>query len=278
MFLSSHLFDYLMENSPNDLTTYHTSCIFNLGGDFMRKIISKTNLYVATRDAILDAIKEGEIAQNDRLPSEETLSEMFSVSRTTIRNALQSLQNDGLINKRHGTEATVNRVCLGLNIRIDEAKGFSDLIAASGHKPGVIYNKLEKEIVDPKIARKLSLKKGSECLVLTELLSGDDDPVVFLREYYPFSTLNRIPELSRLPSDIYKLSDSYFNKSISYTIREISAVKNSESLLKAMQLNSGVGFIKMEETHYSDDDKVIAYNETFLRDSIMKLQVVCRRP
>lgn len=244
----------------------------------MKKVIIKSNLYVATRNAILDAIKEGELAQNNRLPSEETLSEIFSVSRTTIRNALQSLENDGLINKRHGTEATVNRVCIGLNIRIDEAKGFSDLIAASGHTPGVIYNKLEKEVIDSKIARKLQLKKDSECLVLTELLSGDGDPVVYLREYYPYSTLNQIPEISLIPSDIYKLSDSYFNKAISYTIREISAVKDPEFLLKAMQLKSGVGFIKMEETHYSDDDNVIAYNETFLRDSIMKLQVVCRRP
>lgn len=243
----------------------------------MKKVLHRPSLYMTARNAILDAIEEGEIAQNDRLPSEEALAEMFSVSRATIRNALQSMENDGLINKRHGSEATVNRVCLGLNMRIDEAKGFSDLIAASGHTPGEIYKTLERKAFDSKVAKKLQLKKDSEGIVLTKLLSGDGNPVVFLREYYPDTTLHKVPDLEDFPPDIYELSDLYFAKAISYTVREISAVRESESLLKAMKLKSGTGFIKMEEIHYSDDNNPIAYNETYIRDSIMKLQVVCRR-
>lgn len=243
----------------------------------MKKILQKSNLYIDVRNAILEAVEEGEIAQNDRLPSEDALAKMYSVSRATVRNALQSMENDGLITKRHGSETVVNRVCLGLRMRIDEAKGFSDLIAASGHTPGLIYKTLEKEIIIPKIAKKLNLSNDSEVLVLTKLLSGDGNPVVYLREYYPQSALHKVPDLNDIPSDIYLLSDLYFVKAISYTIREISAVKESKELLNAMKLKSGTGFIRMEELHYSDDNIPIAYNETFIRDSIMKLQVVCRR-
>lgn len=243
----------------------------------MKRVLQKSYLYVTVRNAIVDAILEGEIAQNDRLPSEDALAEMFSVSRATIRNALQSMENDGLITKHHGSETVVNHVCLGLNMRIDEAKGFSDLIAASGHTPGLIYRTFEKKVIDSRVSKKLHVEKNSEGYVLTKLLSGDGNPVVYIREFYPESLLNKIPEQDNIPSDIYKLSDLYFKEAISYTVREISAVRESADLLKAMQLKSGTGFIRMEEIHYSSGNRPIAYNETFIRDSIMKLQVVCRR-
>lgn len=243
----------------------------------MKKVSQARYLYINVRNAILDAIQEGEIGQNDRLPGEEALAEMFSVSRATIRNALQSMENDGLITKRHGSETIINRVCLGLNMRIDEAKGFSDLIAASGHTPRVVYKTLEKVVMESNVTKKLHLEKNSEGYMLTELLSGNGNPVVYLREFYPNSTLHRIPDLNNIPTDIYKLSDLYFKEAISYTIREISTVRENEDLLKAMRLKSGTGFIRMEEVHYSSENKPIAYNETYIHDSIMKLQVVCRR-
>jgi DNA-binding FadR family transcriptional regulator len=54
-------------------------------------------------DQLRDAIKSGTLRSGDRLPSEITLASTFSVSRSTVREALRTLVSDGLIEKFSGS-------------------------------------------------------------------------------------------------------------------------------------------------------------------------------
>ena len=66
--------------------------------------IENVPLTEQARSAILEAIVDKRF--DERLPSEEALAEMLSVSRTTIRTALQSLEQEGIITRKRaiGTE------------------------------------------------------------------------------------------------------------------------------------------------------------------------------
>ena len=48
---------------------------------------------------LADGIATGRYAIGEPLPTEEQLTQMFSVSRITVRRAMTSLQNDGLIER-----------------------------------------------------------------------------------------------------------------------------------------------------------------------------------
>ncbi|UCD79184.1 MAG: FadR family transcriptional regulator [Desulfobacterales bacterium] len=61
------------------------------------KQIKKTRLYEEIAEQIKDAILDGHLKPNDRLPSERDLCEMFGVGRPTVREALRVLDNMGLI-------------------------------------------------------------------------------------------------------------------------------------------------------------------------------------
>lgn len=52
-------------------------------------------------------IEDGEYAIGEKLPSERELSEQFGVGRSSMREALRSLQTDGLIRVEHGVGAFV---------------------------------------------------------------------------------------------------------------------------------------------------------------------------
>ncbi len=53
------------------------------------------------------AIGRGDYAVGDRLPSERELSEMFGVSRVSVREAIRSLEAVGLVEVRHGAGTMV---------------------------------------------------------------------------------------------------------------------------------------------------------------------------
>ena len=59
---------------------------------------------------ILMQLSTGQYNVGDRLPTEKDLATMYNVSRPVVREALQHLQNDGLINARRGSGTFVLRL------------------------------------------------------------------------------------------------------------------------------------------------------------------------
>ena len=59
---------------------------------------------------ILLQLSTGQYRVGDRLPTEKELSASFDVSRPVVREALQHLQNDGLIDARRGSGTFVRRL------------------------------------------------------------------------------------------------------------------------------------------------------------------------
>ena len=54
------------------------------------------------REQLEQALARGEYQPGDRMPSERELSEMFGVSRVSIREAIRSLEARGLVEVKHG--------------------------------------------------------------------------------------------------------------------------------------------------------------------------------
>ena len=70
-----------------------------------------TDLSAQIASKIRDLIVEGRLIVNERLPSEAELSEQFSVSRSTVREALKRLAAQSLIRTQRGAGgAFVNKL------------------------------------------------------------------------------------------------------------------------------------------------------------------------
>ncbi|WP_327740176.1 GntR family transcriptional regulator [Streptomyces nojiriensis] len=65
--------------------------------------------YEKIADELREAIRAGQLAPGDRLPAETALAELHKKSVPTIREALRLLQDEGLIEKKHGRGNFVRR-------------------------------------------------------------------------------------------------------------------------------------------------------------------------
>jgi len=63
---------------------------------------SSVPLYVQLETALRESIRRGTWAANEPLPSDRELAEQWRVSRCTVRQALDNLVRDGLIERRQG--------------------------------------------------------------------------------------------------------------------------------------------------------------------------------
>lgn len=236
--------------------------------------VNNAPLYLRVKDVLLEAIRSGEIVVDGRLLSEETLTKQFNVSRATIRSALQLLEKDGIISKRHGSGTIVNTEGLQVKIRIDEFKGFFELIRESGHTPSIGEKKLLEVQLEKKICDVLDLDNGSKGLLLQRLFWGDGKPLIYAKEYIPFSILRERPTIEEVPESIFELADSYCTDPVSYSITEISSTIADKKLKQLMELPGNETLIRLEEIHYSRVNQPLMYSDILVRDSIIRFHAV----
>lgn len=82
--------------------------------------VVRTNLSAQIADLLKDIIINERMKENEKIPSEQTLTERFGVSRNVIREALKVLQARGLVELRNG---------LGCYVKKPEASNLSDIIS-----------------------------------------------------------------------------------------------------------------------------------------------------
>jgi len=58
--------------------------------------------YYVLMESLKQDITSGKIKPGDKIPSENRLSDVFQVSRHTVRKALSILENEGLLEASHG--------------------------------------------------------------------------------------------------------------------------------------------------------------------------------
>ena len=84
--------------------------------------IIKRKLSDEVLERLVELIRSGEFAHGDTFPSERELMKQFGVGRPAVREAMQSLQNAGLISVNQGHRPKVTQpTALGMISQIDIA-------------------------------------------------------------------------------------------------------------------------------------------------------------
>jgi len=71
--------------------------------------IKVTKIYEQVIQQIKDMIADGTLKSGDKLPTERKLAEKFNVSRSSIREALRSLENIGIVESKQGEGNFIGR-------------------------------------------------------------------------------------------------------------------------------------------------------------------------
>ncbi len=127
-------------------------------------LIKRTNLSDIVIQKIKVAIGKGELKPGDRIPSHDELCERWGISRTTIREALNKLESEGILTKYQGRGTYINEITAD---RMLSVTGLSSLLDRSG----VIQLLEARELVEPLIVELSAQRKtDAELEALGELL------------------------------------------------------------------------------------------------------------
>ncbi len=140
-------------------------------------------LHYQIADYLLVMLQKGDLKQQEKLPTEEMLTKIFSVSRTTIRMALNHLLNKGLIYRKQGKGTFWTDSSNMLNQ--EKLSGINRQIFAISERTRVKVISKSTVKVAGDITRFLNVKEGSEVVAFKRLRLIHNEPMSYTINYLP---------------------------------------------------------------------------------------------
>lgn len=145
-----------------------------------------TPLYQQVLEDIKAKIAAGHYLPGMRIPSEAELSGLYSVSRVTIRRAIEELVGEGYLTKRQGKGTYVNQRKMTRKIRQSSAiQSFTEVCAEMGMTAGA--HVLECSVVPPTPEEQLLFGEDCKRLVyLSRVRTADGIPIMEEHNLLPY--------------------------------------------------------------------------------------------
>ncbi|MFH1524773.1 MAG: GntR family transcriptional regulator [Chloroflexota bacterium] len=221
--------------------------------------------YYQLANILRESISNGKFEAHQPIPSERQLENLYSVSRTTIRQAIALLIRQGFLYREHGRGTFVSPQKLQKGI--SELTSFTEDMKQRGIVPG--QKILEIGYVRPSAQVRAHLElpvTSGEVLCIERLRLGDEVPMGLQTSYYVLPEGQTIAreELEEYGS-IYKMLQEKFHlipTEADETLEVTLATPREAALL---QISPGSPLLLSERTMYSQFRRVIEFVKILYR-------------
>ena len=213
--------------------------------------------------ALEQDLASGKFALGATLPSEPELTQQFGVSRHTVRAALRTLQERGLIAPQQG---------LGSVVRATSAthrytQGFAsaeDLLQYVAGTRVVRVEKNELAVVGEELAAWLGCKAGERWwhVVVLRHRRDEDKPATLADVYLPYAYGALLTELTEHDRPIFRSIEERFGESITEIRQEIGAAMPTAEQAQALQIAPGEPVLVIVRRYYGRQGQVLETTRT----------------
>lgn len=235
--------------------------------DASKPVPFHTQVYEALESLINRSLHVG-----DQLPGEQKLCELFGVSRTVIRHALEQLDRDGLIVRimGKGTFVAEPKINEGLAGRLT---GFYEDMVEQGYTPVSKVLRQERIDADARLARKLNLQVGDPVILIRRLRYVNDVPLQLVTTYLPEALCPEALHTDFTQRSLYIFLRSECDLHIAQGKRMLEAVLATEEEAELLQINPGAPLILLDSVSYLEDGRPLEYYRAVHRSDRARFEV-----
>lgn len=165
----------------------------------MVNVNSPIPLHIQLKQLIQHEIMEGKYA--DKIPSERELMERFQVSRSTVRESINHLVQDQIVEKVHG-KGTFIRSRKTIHDWLNSLHSFTETVKRMGMVPSATLLSVEEHLNDAHIQ---SILQCDELFSFARLRSANQKPIAIERHYYSQPLGEKMKQFNLNDATIYDL-------------------------------------------------------------------------
>ena len=228
-------------------------------------------LYFQLVGIIKRCVSAGILSPGDMLPSESELCRGLGISRSTVRQAIGALEDEGLVVRQQGRGTFVAEP--KLRRRNENVYSFTNEVTAMGLTPSSTLIEFETINPTPDIMKMFSLHSGDIPVYrFTRIRRIDGEPVMLETSFYPqYIYPNLTRELLEANSFYSLLYEVGIVPSAAVDTYEAVKLSSDEAALLGCK-NGSAGFFHQRQTK-AENGEVFEYTQSLIRGDKTRLEV-----
>jgi GntR family transcriptional regulator len=224
-------------------------------------------IYYQLKEIIRDKIEIGE-----KIASENKLSEIFHISRMTVRQAIKELVGEGLLYRVKGKGTFVCKPKINYGF-IQKFTTFYDDMVGKGYTVRTKIMKQEIKTANKLIAKKLNIEENEKIIYLLRVRYIESEPIVNVTNYIPYLLCPDLINEDLTDKSLYStLAEKY--GLVAYkaraTLEAIVASKHDSELLN---IKEGAPVHLMSNITYTKENEIMDYFKSNFRGDKGKVTV-----
>jgi GntR family transcriptional regulator len=220
------------------------------------------SLYLQVRQSLLKNIQNQTWRPYSLIPTEQELMDMFNVSRTTIRQAVNMLVQEGLLEKRQGKGTIVLPMKLVSNL--SRLRGFAEEVMERGMIPR--SQLIRAEFLQTLHFEKTMLRLGENdsVLLIERIRFANDTPIALERSCWPEKIGRILMGYDLNTAKYYEILENH-NVYLKQANEKISAINATLPEADLLGIRAGEALLEMTRLSYGLDGEPIEYTKTKFR-------------
>jgi GntR family transcriptional regulator len=235
----------------------------------------RRSLPLQVRDEIRDLIERDGLRTGDQLPTEAELALRFDVARTTVREALKLLEQDGLIGVRHGRGRFVLAVP-GVQTPITRLESVTEMMERLGYRVTNRVLSVDEGTATEEESTALALEPGAAVIRLERLRLQVDEPLIYSIDVIPRSVVEGALATVDWSGSLQELLRARGITFVSATA-QIRAANLPRATERRLGVEAGAPWLLAEMVSYTETGQPVIYSHDWHRGDLFTFHVLRRR-
>jgi GntR family transcriptional regulator len=198
----------------------------------------------------------------ERLDNQRSLAREFGVTLMTLRQALDLLERDGLIARRHGLGTFVARPAIDYDIL--QLRALAGDLSALGEDVATRFIRSQFVAADRQVAEALRLPERAAVFVLERLRLVDGEPVSFQTSYLPAALGEEISKADLAVTPLRQVLIHKLGIEITAARETVSAVPLPRWAARELGCRPGVAAFRSDRVSVGPDGTPVVYDRVFI--------------
>ena len=216
-------------------------------------------LYFQLKSLLLEEIKNNEYPVDSLIPTEKEISEMFQISRTTVRQAITELVQAGWLYRIKSKGTFVARVKIKQDF-IKRLEPFNEQIERTGRVPSTQLLAFEVVPMPERVAEVFGVAPGAKAVYMHRLRCADGDPIVTVETYLPYDACAFILKHDMSQESMYHVLSTRDKTRICRVNRILEAVAANVRDVERLDMVRGKPVHLFKTVGYNHMDEPIEYS------------------
>lgn len=216
-------------------------------------------VYIQIHNQLRENIEDGKWKVGEKIPAERELAADFDVSRMTLRQAIQALVDEGILERRVGSGTFVaNRK---VQEKMSGVTSFTDLMRSLGKTPSSTTISYHLTIPSQTEIEKLKLGHGEQVVRMERVRSANDVPICFEIATVPSRLIENLSK-DEVTNSFWQTLEKKAHLYPGHAIQHISATKATEKIATYLNVKRGDALLRMTQLSYLQDGTPFEYVHT----------------